>query len=411
MIPRSTDELYIAPPISGETALTVIVIGVIVLASIVAVLSVVVFTHHLVTDRARRRNRQRFERASVMLAPHLVAGTLELERRVDVACRHHGPRAVALVLRRARYDLKGSIVDRITALLERIGEVDFLMRDVKSRRDWKRAIAVRGLGECGGETARRALLAAADDPSGEVRRAAREGLLSDGARESIEAAIESFLLDLPRRAGWRRSFYARLAAISSADLLELVTSARLSPGEEKLALEALGDAAVQETLPLAVQRAAAEEPETRATAIRVIGKLGSEREVPLLFDALEDSEWFVRAAAGRALEWMLLNSPPMSRSSWHAAALTTLGRKLTDNSWWVRANAARALARGGRGGIRVLLETAGAVDAYARDAAVAALAMAPLTPDTRLQVKTIISTLVGQPADTAKAEATERLSA
>lgn len=401
MLRDSFPRLDIHAPLSGQTALAAIVIGVIVLASLVLILSVVVFTHHLVTDRARRRNRRRFEGASVMLSPHLVSATGELEARVDAACRHHGARAVALVLRRARYHLKGSIVDEITALLERIGEIDFLLQDVKSRREWKRVIAIRGLGECGGATARKAMLAAAGDPSGEVRRAAREGLVSDRSPEALQAAIESFLLDLPRRSGWRRTFYARLAAVSSEHLLELVSSGRLQRAEEKLALEALGDAGAQKALPLAVQRANAEEPEMRATAIRVIGKLGSDREVPLIFDALEDAEWFVRAAAGRALEWMLLSSPLVSRSSWESAAFTTLGRKLTDNSWWVRANAARALARGGSGGIRVLLDTADAVDAYARDAAVAALAMAPLTPDTRLEVKNMISNLIAQRAGAA----------
>lgn len=402
MIPDTIPKLDITAPVSGEAALTFIAIGVICLAVLVVALSIGVFTHHLVTDRERRRNRQRFEGASLTLAPHLVAAGADLERHTDEACHHYGARAVALVLRRARYDLKGSIVDRITRLLERIGEVDFLLRDVRSRRDWKRAIAVRGLGECGGEKARAALIVAANDPAGEVRRAAREGLLSDGSPDALKAAIESFLIDLPRRAGWRRTFYARLAAVSSNELLTLVTSGRLSDGEEKLALEALGDAGCRHALPLAVQRASAEEPETRATAIRVIGKLGSDREVPLLFEALEDPEWFVRAAAGRALEWMLLNSPLMSRSSWESTAFLTLGRKLTDNSWWVRANAARALARGGGGGVRVLLETANGVDAYARDAAVAALAMAPLTPDTRLQVKKLISNLVGEGAGAAQ---------
>lgn len=395
MIPTTIPEVNIHAPLSGSTALTVIAIGVIILASLVVILSVVVFAHHLVTDRERRRNRQRFEGAALALAPHLISPGNTLEAKTDEACHRYGARAVALVLRRARYDLKGEIVERITQLLERIGEIDFLLRDVKSRRDWRRAIAIRGLGECGGARARTALLAAAHDPAGEVRRAAREGLLSDGTPEALKTAIESFLIDLPRRAGWRRTFYARLAAVSANELLELIESGRLSGGEEKLALEALGDAGCHKALPLAIQRVAVNDAEARATAVRVIGKLGSTREMPLLFEALDDPEWFVRAAAGRAIEWMLLNSPLMNRSSWESIAFASLGRKLTDNSWWVRANAARALARGGSSGIRVLLDTADGVDAYARDAAVAALAMAPLTPDTRLQVKKLISNLVG----------------
>lgn len=393
-IPETIPKLDIQAPVTAQTALEFIAVGVIVLAAIVFILAIAVLAHHLLTDRERRRNRNRFEGASLMLAPHLVVPGQELSQKVNEACHHYGHRAVALVLRRARYDLKGAIVPQITALLEQIGEIKYLLADVRSRRDWKRAIAIRGLGECGGEQALGALITASSDQAGEVRRAAREGLLSVGSPEAIKAAVESFLIDLPRRAGWRRTFYARLAAVASAELLELIESKRLTPGEEKLALEALGDAGCHKALPMAMQRAGQDDAETRATAVRVIGKLGTQRDIGILFVALDDPEWFVRAAAGRAIEWMLLTSPLMARSSWETDAFANLGRKLTDNSWWVRANAARALSRGGTGGIRVLLETADGVDVYARDAAVAALAMAPLSPDTRLQVKKIISNLI-----------------
>ncbi len=391
LIPKTIPKLDIVSPISGSNALSSIAVGVLVLTSIVLLLSLTVFIHHLVTDRQRRLNRERFEAAVLLLAPHLVAGNASsLEAAVSGCRSSQGDRAVALVLRRARYDIKGPIVDLISRVLIDMGEVRKLMKEAGSRRDWRRAVAIRGLGECGGEEARGALVRAATDPSSEVRRAAREGLLTDGSTEAIKVAIESFLTDLPRRAGWRRSFYARLAASASEELLELATSGRLGTQEEKLALEALGDANCVKALPIAIMRAADASAEMRATAVRVIGKLGHTSELPLVTQALDDPEWFVRAAAARSLEWIVATTTMVRGTPDENRICALLGRKLTDTSWWVRANAARALSRAGTSGIRVLVEASEGTDNFARDAAIAALAMAPLSGDTRTHVKKMI---------------------
>ncbi len=390
LIPKTIPKLDIVSPV-GSSALSSIAVGVLVLAGIVLLLSLIVFIHHLVTDRQRRLNRERFESAVLVLAPHLVAGNASsLEAAVSDARSSQGDRAVALVLRRARYDIKGPIVDMISRVLIEMGEVRKLMKEAESRRDWRRAVAIRGLGECGGEQARGALMRASSDPSSEVRRAAREGLLTDGSTEAIAAAIESFLTDLPRRAGWRRSFYARLAASASERLLELVTSGRLGAQEEKLALEALGDANCMKALPIAIVRTADSSAEMRATAIRVIGKLGKTSELPLVTHALDDQEWFVRAAAARSLEWIVASTTMVRGTPDETRICSLLGKKLTDTSWWVRANAARALSRAGSNGIHVLVEASEGSDNFARDAAIAALAMAPLSGSVRIHVKKMI---------------------
>jgi HEAT repeat protein len=393
MLPKTIPKLDLTAPLNGSEALTIIAIGVLVLTGIVIALSIGVFTHHIITDRQRRRNRERFEASTLLLAPHLVSGD-GIAEAVSHARRTHGDRAVALVLRRARYDIKGEITEEISRMLVQMGEVRKLISQSKSRRDWKRAVAVRGLGECGGEEARMILIEASKDPSGEVRRAAREGLLSDGSEDAIHAAIESFLEDLPRRAGWRRSFYARLAAVAAEKLQSLIESNRLNSTEEKLAFEALGDAGYRRTLPLAVQRMSSDEAEMRATAVRVIGKLGGDPELPLVLEALNDPEWFVRAAAARSLEWLLMTADLMKRSAWERMVCERLGGKLSDSSWWVRANSARALSRAGTTGVDTLLAITESQDAYARDAAVAALAMAPLGTEARLNIREKIERFV-----------------
>ena len=391
-------------PLLGSEALLVSAIGVLVLTAIVVVLALTVFGHHIYSDNERRRNRERFEAAASFLAPFLVAGDQQLMTHVFQARARFGDRAVSLVLRRSRYDIRGESSAAITAALTEMGAVARLIEEYRSKRDWKRAAAVRGLGECGGEEARQVLIQASRDTSGEVRRAAREGLLIDGTAESIQIAIASFLEDLPRRAGWRKSFYARLASISPDQLIELVKSQKLQPTEEKLALEALGDTSAQEALPLAIERVHSADPETRATAARVVGKLGGATEIRLIHEALNDDAWFVRAAAARALEWML-GTRAMGRShpAEVAPSLSALGARLLDNSWWVRANAARALSYGGAHGIDLLFRASEGEDAYARDASLAALAMAELDPSARERLQRVVDRLLAaRPLEKAK---------
>ena len=386
-------ELHLTP---GDP-LTIIVVGVVGLFAVVVLLSIIVMMHHVITDSRRRRNRERFESAAVTLAPLLVAESPDLEKAVEDARRHNGARAVGLVLRKAHLDLKGDVADRIAKILEESGEVNKLLKEAKSRRDWRRTAAIRGLGECGGAVARRKLIEAAQEDSGEVRRAARVGLLNDGTPEAVHASIQSFLEDLPRRASWRRTFYARLAFVAADQLTTLIRSGELKPVEEKLAIEALGDAGRRAALSLAVERLTVPDPEMRATAVRVIGKVGHETEMILLIEALNDIEWYVRAAAARALEWMLTLNGAVTHAGARHTALEKLGYRLTDSSWWVRANAARALARGGGAGVAQLLRAAESDDRYARDASVAALAMATLTPEARLTVKKKIDALLEVP--------------
>ncbi len=96
----------------------------------------------------------------------------------------------------------------------------------------------------------------------------------------------------------------------------------------------------------------------------------------------------MRAAGARALEWMLgsrrVEAPDPDIQGY---ATKLLGARLDDGSWWVRANAARALARAGEEGISVLFRAAEAHDRYARDAALAALAMANLDSARQMRLR------------------------
>lgn len=300
-----------------------------------------------------------------MLAPAIVVST-ELDDASASAVRRFGRAAVSEVLRRARGEMAGEPATALTAALESIGEVERLARRSRSRSTARRRTAVRQLAECGGDTACDALVAALDDSDWEVRRAARDGLLSDGRAEPIRLALDSYLGEPAKSLGWRRSFYARFASVAPTHLCALLARHALDAEEEKHAIDALGHARATLAATEVRSRLRSRDPELRASAARFAGKVDDADSVDDLTRLLQDPEWFVRAAAARALEGL-----PKSNE-----ALVGLGDCLEDGTWWVRANAARSLTRAGERGRRVLLDAIGRDDAYARDAAIAALATA-----------------------------------
>lgn len=373
-------------PVAGATIFTVLAVLVLALGVIVAAVCLSLMIHHLVSSHRRLRHAARMRRAATLLAPYLVGGN-DLPQAVGEARKRLGDRAVADVLRRARTEIKGPRAAAISEALAEMGEVDRLKGIAASRRAWKRMAAIRGLGECGGDEAQQLLLSAVRDPDPVVRRAARDGLLADGRPDSIQAAIGSFLEDVPKRSGWRREFYARMATMASPALLEETVAGRFPPAEEKLAMEALGDVREMRVMSHARARLSASDPEIRATAARVLGKLGDTGSVPALINLLDDSEWYVRASAARALEFIPVDEP----------ALDALGKRLSDSVWWVRADAALSLAGQGEAGANVLITVMEGEDKYARDTAMAAIARTGLTPATRRRLRDILPKLTADP--------------
>ena len=110
-------------------------------------------------------------------------------------------------------------------------------------------------------------------------------------------------------------------------------------------------------------------PERFAAALHLLGKLKSPSYLGLVVKRLDDNEWFVRAAACRALTMIPCD----------ASAAEALRQKLGDEHWWVRSNAARALASQAQVGKKPLLESLDSDDRYARHAAMWALSNVKLT--------------------------------
>lgn len=103
--------------------------------------------------------------------------------------------------------------------------------------------------------------------------------------------------------------------------------------------------------------------DVRVAAAAALGKTGTPASIPVLIEALADSDWQVRAAAATALASF---SDP--------AATEPVASLLRDRSWWVRQNAAAALMEI-LGGMDALIEALEGDDAYARDAALQQLGL------------------------------------
>ena len=358
-------------------------VSVALLAVAVVLLTVGALTHHLLTARRRRRFASRLNAAATFLAPHVVSRE-GLADAVFEARRRFGPQPVAAALRRWRSDVDGAAGEDISRVLVEIGELGSLSRAAGSQRNEQRLEAIRGLAEYGSAVSQEILVDAADgDAMPEVRRAAREGLLSIHSSASVRAATRTYLKDSRRGIGWDRGFFAHLAEAAPAHLRELIGSGQLTHDEERLALEALGDASDGGAVPLARAWLPSSDPELRATAARVLGKLRDADSAPAILALLRDPVWFVRVAAAKALEGLPADGPVSE----------ALSRALSDPEWWVRARAAHALSCCGRLGIEALLDAVGGSDRYARDAALAALGRRELPPESKERLAACFITL------------------
>ena len=248
-----------------------------------------------------------------------------------------GDQAVlAEVLGRYSRQLTGGAGIRVAEYFRGSDALAGSLRELGSRRMWRRATAAYRLGDMGCEEAAPALLAALDDKHRTVRAAAARSL---GRLKVVEAA---------------------------KPLVEALVSGRVPNGVAGEALVELGPGAVPEL------RAIAEHPDDRlrATAIALIGLVGDSADSPLAVRCLGNPSAEVRAAAADTLT--RIGGPP---------AEDALRSTLDDRIPFVRASAAVALGViGSRSAVPRLLEMARS-DAF-RPARAAAQAVARISPKT-----------------------------
>ena len=246
-----------------------------------------------------------------------------------------GDQAVlADVLGRYARRLTGEADRRIAEYFRGSAALEQSLRELGSRRTWRRASAAYRLGDMGCEEATPGLLAALDDRKRAVRAAAARSL---GRLEVVDAA---------------------------KPLVEALVSGRVPNGVAGEALVELGPAAVPEL------RAIAEHPsyQLRATAIALLGRVGDTGDSSLAVKCLADPSADVRAAAAATLG--RIGGP---------ATEAALRSALDDRIPYVRARAAASLGViGSREALPRLLEIARG-DRF-RPARAAAQAVARISP-------------------------------
>jgi HEAT repeat protein len=241
---------------------------------------------------------------------------------------------LAEVLGRFSRKLRGAADERVADYFRGSDALTPALRELRSRRAWRRAAAAYRLGDMACAEVAPALLTALDDRKRVVRAAAARSL----GRLGIPDAVKS--------------------------LVEALVSGRVPNGVAGQALVELGPAAVPEL------RAIAGHPSwrLRSTAVALLGLVGDSSDSPLAVGALEDPSADVRAAAAEALGRV-----------GGAAAEPALRSALDDRIPFVRAEAAASLGViGSAAALPHLLEMA-RTDTFrpARAAAQAAARIAP----------------------------------
>lgn len=241
---------------------------------------------------------------------------------------------LADILGRYSRQITGGAEERVAEYFRGSAALAQALRELRSRRAWKRAAAAYRLGDMGCDEAGPPLLAALGDGNRTVRAAAARSL---GRLKVVDAA---------------------------KPLVEALVSGQVPNGVAGEALVGLCPAALPEL------RAIAEHPrhQLRATAIALLGLVGGSADQSLVVRSLQDPSAEVRAAAAETLT--RIGGPP---------AESALRSTLDDRIPFVRAGAAAALgAIGSREALPRLLEMARA-DGF-RPARAAAQAVARISP-------------------------------
>ncbi len=269
--------------------------------------------------------------------------------------------------------LRGTGREHMMWLARDLGLVDRYLRDLRSRRRWRRARAAQNLGHFGGGEVVPELGKLFDDEDETVRAVAVRALARIGGPEAVGILVRT--LDNPSELTRLRvaENLDRAGYLAVPPLIELLESA-VEPGEKHpygpvLASQVLGGLRAPEARP-ALRLAAEAGPngDIRAQAALALGKIGDPDDVPLLLETALDAEWPARTQAANSLG-MIGETTSMPR----------LKELVSDEAWWVRVAASKALANMGTAGEDALVELLQSSNRYAADRAAATLEMHGVT--------------------------------
>jgi len=312
----------------------------------------------------RRAARHRLRRARYVatLSRHLASPT-HVEP-VDVGAADDDAFLDAVI--DLRNVVTGRDVETLTGIVDGLGLARIQEARLRSRFPLGRRLrAAVSMAEIGDESTAAVLIEYLSDREPEIRIQCARGLGRMQHTAAIDAILERFGLEEP----WVRARFAdTLVGFGAKATWPLVAYIRvnLRHDENESVIEAIrvlgtiGDREVGPTLSGVLR--VASDPEVQLATIDALGAVGGPLAIRPLKNTFRSPDWRLRAKSAASLGH--IGDPSIN---------LVLASGLVDSNWWVRRNSASALASL-PGGSRLLLETLGSEDPFARDAAAEALA-------------------------------------
>jgi HEAT repeat protein len=344
-------------PIIAVAHLLLIVIGVAVLVVALTVGSM--FARYATGSHERKRLRwlAQFEEAFTRIA----AG--------EGAQRRRALEEVEVLLSKRNVELAASRVGLldpegrrdVTRLIEKKGYVDSYIRMSGSPFKWKRARAVKVLGQLVPPRANPVLIRAVNDGDSDIRHFAAAAVSKVRTPEAERALMETLGKGTEYLSYQIAAMFAEEGVADRKSLIEKLHSVHAS--ERRWAAEVITGLRDFSAVPPLLAMLEDESPDARAAAAKALGALGRERDAGRIGALLEnDSVWFVRTQAARALGRI---------ASSQSIGLLCAG--LRDESWWVRRRCLESLVAIGDQATPALNGVSSWDDRFARESSVEAL--------------------------------------
>ncbi len=228
----------------------------------------------------------------------------------------------------------GESQGRLIEMFERLGYVEFYIRELHAESSWRRSHAALRLGQMRNPKAVSSLIEVLGDPDQIVRQRAVQALGMIHDLEAIRALVEQIdkaTSPVPKIS--RQILKASLVAQGDQAipmLLPLLSDAH--DASRVLVADILAEIPSQSALASLVKSLDDPHPEVRAQAARALGKIKHPLGVNPLIELLSDPFWYVRLQAAKSLGEM--GSP---------CAVFGLCQCLRDSHWQVRMAAAHSL--------------------------------------------------------------------
>jgi len=295
---------------------------------------------------ARRRQLDRYYQPAVQRALH---GDPRARQALSASRSRHQLLIARLLILPLIDNRDPHRVAQTRAILEAMSFIPTVQRYLRSRRSWRRALALQVLGLLQARDHTAAIVAALDDPERIVRSAALDAL-TDLQDPAALPAIVVRLHDESLPHGRRISALTAFGSLSEPLILDLMT---VDPKHAVNYAQALALCGTHQSRSVLCRLTTDPRPEVCAAALKALGHVGlNETAAGCAVAAFDNSDPHVRAAAAGALRGWTAGSAIVAQLANHL-----------DDQWEVAVSAAQSLRSMGAPGLAELRARAERQDA------------------------------------------------